>query len=213
MAFLRFGTRSLFRTTLPSPIRLNKSPTASISKTLCSSFINFHCFNQTGISPVDWRRASFDARSPVDSLIEEQFPLGDAVSVAEVGRHRQFLWCARDGEQLETGLVREAVGLALVHVLRGPDEVFPTVRAAARSGHDVIETAFVRVQQHAGVLAAIAVALANVLRAELRPLLRHARVVDRHDDSRHADRPARGAYKRVVLADWQRDPLVPFHRA
>src|SRR6266511_4974431 len=43
MAFLRFGTRSLFRTTLPSPIRLNKSPTASISKTLCSSFINFHC--------------------------------------------------------------------------------------------------------------------------------------------------------------------------
>jgi hypothetical protein len=34
----------------------------------------------------------------------------------------------------------------------------------------VVEAAFVRVQQHAGVLAAVAVALADVLRAELRAL-------------------------------------------
>ncbi len=52
------------------------------------------------------------------SFIEEQFPLGDAVGVAEVRRHRQFLRRARDGEELEAGLVREAVGLALVHFLR-----------------------------------------------------------------------------------------------
>src|SRR5687767_9383021 len=70
-------------------------------------------------------RASLDARSPVGSLIQEQLPRSDAVGVAEVGRHRQFLRRARDAEQLEAGLVREAVGLALVHFLRGPDEVFP----------------------------------------------------------------------------------------
>jgi len=53
----------------------------------------------------------------VVSLIQEQFPLGDAVGVAEVRRHRQFLRRARNGEQLEAGLVREAVGLALVYFL------------------------------------------------------------------------------------------------
>ena len=80
---------------------------------------------------IDYGRASFDAPSRIGSLIEEQFPLGDAVGVAEVGRDRQFLRRARDGEQLESCLVREAVGLALVHVLRGPDKVFPRVHAAA----------------------------------------------------------------------------------
>ena len=55
------------------------------------------------------------------SLIQEQFPLGDAVGVAEVRRYRQFLRRARDAEQLEAGLVREAVGLALVHFLGRPD--------------------------------------------------------------------------------------------
>ena len=113
-------------------------------------------------------RASFDARSPVVSFLQEQLPLGDTVGVAEVRRDRQFLWRARDGEQLEAGLVREAVGLALVHVLCGPDEVFPRVHAAARAGHDVIEAACVRGQQHAGELAAVAIALADVLRADQR---------------------------------------------
>jgi len=28
--------------------------------------------------------------------------------------------------------------LALVHVLRGPDEIFPRIRAAARTRHDVV---------------------------------------------------------------------------
>ena len=84
------------------------------------------------------------------SLIEEQFPFGDAVGVAEVGRDRQFLRRARNGDQLAAGLVREAVGLALVHFLRGPDEVFPRVHAAARAGHDVVEAAFVRTARHDG---------------------------------------------------------------
>ncbi len=69
-------------------------------------------------------RASFRPRSRC-SFAQEQFPLGDPVSVAEVRGHRKFLRRARNLEQLEAGLVRETVGLALVHVRRGPDEVFP----------------------------------------------------------------------------------------
>ena len=86
--------------------------------------------------------------------------------------------------------MREAVGLALVRFLRGPDGVFQHVRSAARAGHDVVEAAFVRVQQHAGILAAVAVALADVLRAELRAFLPHARIVYGFDDGRHANRAA-----------------------
>src|SRR5438876_11216575 len=41
------------------------------------------------------------------SLVQEQFPLGDAVGVAEVGRHRQLLRRARHGEQLQTSFVRQ----------------------------------------------------------------------------------------------------------
>ena len=67
------------------------------------------------------------------------------MGVADHGRHRQFLRRTRDAEQLEASLVREAVGLALVHVLRGPDEVFPRVRTAARARQDVVEAAFGRV--------------------------------------------------------------------
>src|ERR1017187_4392627 len=105
-------------------------------------------------------------------FLQKQFPPGDAVGVAEERRHRQFLRRARDGEQLEAGLVRETVGLALVHVLRGPDEVLPSIRAAARAGHNVVEVAFSRVQQAARILAAVAVALADVLGAQFRALLR-----------------------------------------
>src|ERR1035438_2867513 len=142
-------------------------------------------------------------------FLQKQFPPGDAVGVAEERRHRQFLRRARDAEQLEAGLVREAVGLALVHVLRGPDEVFPRVRATARAGHDVVEAAFVRVQQAARVLAAVAVALADGAGAELRALLRHTRIVHRDNDGRHADRAARGAHGVVAGANRQRDPFVP----
>jgi len=44
-----------------------------------------------------------------------------------------------------------------------------------RTGHDVVETALVRMKQAAGVLAAIGVTLTDVSRAELRALLRHLR--------------------------------------
>jgi len=91
-------------------------------------------------------RASFDTRSPVVSFIQEQLPLHDAVVVADECRYRQFLRRTRHREQLEAGFVREAVGLALVHFLRGPDEIFPGVRATTRAGHDMVEVAFVRVQ-------------------------------------------------------------------
>ena len=131
------------------------------------------------------------------------------MGVADERRHRQFLRRARLVEQLQAGFVRQAVALAGVHLLARPHEVFPRVRAAARAGHDVVEAAFVRAQQRAGVLAAVAVALADVLRAELRALLRHLGVVHRHDDRRHADRAAHGVHGVVAVANRQRDPLVP----
>ena len=73
--------------------------------------------------------------------------------------------------------MRQAVALARVHLFARPHEVFPRVRAAARAGHDVVQAAFVRVQQRAGVLAAVAVALADGTGAELRALLGHLGVV------------------------------------
>ena len=76
---------------------------------------------------VEGGRASFDARPPVVSFVQEQLPLGDAVGVAEECSHRQFLRRARDGEQLQAGFVRQTVALAGVHVLARPDEVFPRV--------------------------------------------------------------------------------------
>ncbi len=48
--------------------------------------------------------------------------------------HRQFLRGARDGEQLEAGLLWKAVGLALVHVLCGPDEFFSSCPCERASG-------------------------------------------------------------------------------
>jgi hypothetical protein len=77
-------------------------------------------------------RASYDARSSVGSLIEEQFPFRDAVGVAEERRHRQFLRRARLVEQLQASFVRQTVALAGVHVLARPHEVFPSVRPCGR---------------------------------------------------------------------------------
>ena len=86
-------------------------------------------------------------RPPVVLFIQEQSPLRDAVGVADEWPIPAFPWAHAAREQLEASFVREAVGLALVHFLRGPDEIFPCVRATARAGHDVVEVAFVRVQQ------------------------------------------------------------------
>lgn len=69
------------------------------------------------------------------------------MAVAKVDRDRQFLRRTRYSRQLQAGFVRQAVGLALVHVLRGPYQVFPRVRAASRAGRDVIQAAFVWAQQ------------------------------------------------------------------
>jgi hypothetical protein len=99
--------------------------------------------------------------------------------------------------------------LALVHFLRGPDEIFPCIRATTRAGHDVVEVALVRVQQAAGALAAVAVALANGLGTELWAFFRHLGKVHRHDNGRHTDGTACGAHGVVTGANRQRDPLVP----
>src|SRR5262249_46348627 len=104
-------------------------------------------------------------------FLQEQFPLGDVVRVADECRYWQFLRRARDAEQLQVGFMRQAVSLARVHFLAGSHEVFPCVRITARARQDVIQAAFVRTQHLAGVLATVAVAFADRARAELRALL------------------------------------------
>ena len=85
--------------------------------------------------------ASIDARSPANSLIEEQLPFRHAVCIADEGGHRQFLRCSWDRQQLQASLVWEAVGLPLVHVSGGPYKIFPSVLAAARARYDVVQIA------------------------------------------------------------------------
>ena len=73
----------------------------------------------------------FDALPPVVSFLHEQFPVHDAVGVANECRYWQFLRRARRAEQFQAGFVRQAVALLRVHRLVRPDEIFPSVLAAA----------------------------------------------------------------------------------
>ena len=73
----------------------------------------------------------------------------------------------------------------------------------------MVEAAFVRLQQLAGILAAIAVTLANRLGAELRALLWHPGIVHHHNHRRHTDCAACGAHGVIAFTNRQRDPLVP----
>ncbi len=145
----------------------------------------------------------------VGTLLQEEVPFGDAVRVAQGDGDGQFLRGARGAEEFQAGFVREAVAFAGVHVFARPDEVFPGVASAARAGQDVIEAAFVGAQDASRVLAAVAVAFADVFRAELGASLRHAGEVHGDDDGGHADGAARGAHEVVLLANGQGDPFGP----
>jgi len=136
-------------------------------------------------------------------------PVGDVVGVADEGGGRQLPRRTRRLQEPQTGFVRQTVGLAGVDVFARPDKVFPGVAAAARAGQDVVEAALVRAQQHAGVLATVAVAFANGLGAELRALLRHAGEVHGDNDGRHANLAADGVDGVVVRTDRKGDPFVP----
>src|ERR1035441_1181937 len=107
--------------------------------------------------------------------------------------------------------MRKTVGLALVHFLGRPDQVFPSVLATTRAGHDVVQAALVRVQEPASILAAVAIALAYGLGAQLRALLRHLGIVHRHDDGGHTDLAANGMHRLVLVAHGQGDPLLPVY--
>src|SRR5207302_1741338 len=109
--------------------------------------------------------------------------------------------------------VRQAIAFAGVYGLARPDEVFPRALAAARAWQDVIEAALLRLEQLAGVLATVTIALADRAGAELRTLLRHLRVIDRDDDGRHANGSAHGLHGVVLWTGRQRDPFVPGYRA
>ena len=155
------------------------------------------------------RRASFDARPPIVSFIQEQLPFRDAVGVADEGRHRQFLRARGALSSFRPASCGRRLPLRVFtclldhtrfsHVSAPPRERGTTWSRLPSSG----------CSNAAGVLAAVAVALADVPGAELRALLRHLGEVHRHDDRRHADRAAHGTHGVVAVADGQRDPFVP----
>src|SRR6266705_4785159 len=117
------------------------------------------------------------------------------------------------GQELQASLMRQAVGFAPIDLFGRPNQVLPGVSATTRTGHDVVQTALLRPEHTASILAAIAVALANGPGTELRALLRHLGVVDRHDDGRHTNLAADGMHRLVLVTDGQRDPLLPGHGA
>jgi len=120
-------------------------------------------------------RASIHARSPVVHSFKEQFPFGDAVGVCGGGPSPAVPSArARDGEQLEAGPHagggRPCAGSLPSRTRRGFSHVSaPPRRAGARRGRGCLRpgaaTRPVYWQR-------FAVALADVLRAELRALLR-----------------------------------------
>src|SRR2546422_4612101 len=114
--------------------------------------------------------------------------------------------------KLQTCFVRQAVTLLRVHGLAPPHEVIPRVPAAARAGHEVVEAAFVRLRHVARVLAAVAVAFANRLRAQLHWATRggaHGRI--RTDTSRvlNAPKPLIDFSIRVPPPKWWVATVLP----
>src|SRR2546428_305013 len=107
--------------------------------------------------------------------------------------------------------MRQTVALAGVDVLARPDEIFPSILAAARAGQDMIEAAFLGFEEFARVLATVVVALANRAGAELRALLGHLREIHRDNHRGHADWAAHGLHRVVLRTNRQGDPLLPTH--
>src|SRR5438105_1508578 len=52
-------------------------------------------------------RASFEARSPIVLLVQEQLPFRNAVDIAKERRDGQLFGSARHGEQLQAGFMRQ----------------------------------------------------------------------------------------------------------
>src|SRR5260370_3326518 len=104
-------------------------------------------------------RGAQSLSAPCDLLyslrLEEQFPILNLTQVANERRNRQLLRRSRKGQELEPGLLRQPVGLGLVHVLARPHQVFPSVFAAARTRNNVVKATLRRVQDPASILAAV----------------------------------------------------------
>jgi len=71
-------------------------------------------------------------------MTKEQSPFRNTMGVANEGCGWQLLRSAWHAEQLQACLVRQAVAFAGVYGFAGPNQIFPCVFAAARTGHDVI---------------------------------------------------------------------------
>src|SRR5438309_10752767 len=87
------------------------SPVAWIWVGFCEFIV---CFKYTLRSS---GRASFDTRPPDISFLHEQFPIRDALRIADERRHGHLFRRTRHAEQLQAGFLRQAVALLRVHGL------------------------------------------------------------------------------------------------
>jgi len=98
----------------------------------------------------------------------------------------------RLADEMKTGLLRRAVGLARVALDAGADDVFPSRRAAAIARDDVVQIQILAVEHAPAVLAGVLVALKNVVARELDLLFRQPVVGEQQDDARDADAEGNG---------------------
>src|SRR5689334_5261022 len=125
------------------------------------------------------------------TLREEVLPVRDTVLIANRKSRRHRAWRHGLHAQAETGLVREAVGLARIHVAVREHAIVPRRRATARTRDNVVDVPLVASQLAPGVLADAAVSFPNPARAEPWSSQRHSRVIHRDDHRGHTDRATR----------------------
>src|ERR1039458_9062806 len=93
--------------------------------------------------------------------LEEYPPFRDVMYVPEGGRNRNLVRAPRSCQELEACFLWHPVGLLGVDLFAGPHRVLPGVLAAPGTRHNVVEGSLVCTQDPSGVLAAVAVTLAN----------------------------------------------------
>ena len=101
-------------------------------------------------------------------------------------------------DEVQSGLLRRAVGLARVALDAGADNVFPRGRPAAVARDDMVQVQILAVKNFTAVLAGVFVALKNIVPREFDLLLGQPVIHEQQDDARHADAERDGMDKFIV---------------
>src|SRR4029453_14507878 len=107
----------------------------------------------------------------------EVLPVRDTMVVADEGGRWERARDGRTDARTQACLVRKPVRFARVYFAMRENAVVPRGLAAARTGHNVVDVAFVRRKLSTGVLTHAAVALPDAARSEARTTQRDLRVI------------------------------------